>query len=267
MNPKGGTGKTLTSKLIATSEEFRKTYNKIAFVELDAQRSIGDWLEERRASKLPTLNVFHETIFIQELLKEDQKKGGSSSLINGKIVSRVKELTQKYDCLVIDSPGESLVGDPTSIALAITMGLKGVLIVPMRMSETDTRAFNNIFYKTLKEKYCHDQTAYILPSQINPSNKSETIVRFFEQGCIDPNRSEADQNGDGQAPNIQILSTVIPYYADLAVYDRYGRTLKEYCNILEKPKQVGTKPRKLLPIEKAEICVEKLATHFISLTQ
>jgi len=117
---KGGVGKTTLSENVAVC--FAHTGKSVCIVDADDSANSVSW-SKRRDSDLPKIDVYHEK-------KEDE------------IVFKIKELNEKYDLVIIDSPPAQ-----ASISDMIVL-MSNLVIVPLLpKGEQETNTINQLVRK------------------------------------------------------------------------------------------------------------------------
>jgi len=226
---KGGGGKSTITECLAFSGAFQKSFPSIAIVELDAQGSIEAWHSTREEEQ----NKKSSPVGYYNLSKASRRE----------ITTRLDEIVNQYECVVLDVPGESTEGFSTLLAL----NLSDIVIVPLRASDKDESAFFNnllpLIESTLKKN--KDVQFFVIPNFINPSTKPESVADYYNA----------------------ILPEEVPYLGTFIVnrviYEGYGLnglTLREQVQSVKANKRLYAQGRKA--VNEIEAAAKKILDHF-----
>lgn len=158
---KGGAGKSTLILSLAYSKPFREY--RCCILDTDNQGSISDWWAARQDSGRkdrkgdPQVDVFHQAD--ETKLKADMER-----------------LFNEYDFVFMDSPGESVPGEKTKLAMAYS----DIVILPVKTGEFDFLSTINKLLPVLEQAISiSDAKFLLLPSMIHISSSQERIVDLF----------------------------------------------------------------------------------------
>lgn len=225
---KGGTGKTTLSQGVACSKAFRKTFGKVALVEIDPQGTLADWIGERIVYKRVLKNVaFYQLVGLELSI----------------LTSKLEKLVAENEVVILDVPGESVGGFATKLAL----NLSDTVLIPMRTSTNDEASFGRNLWPVIQEGLRdNNATFYIVPTFIHPQTNAKNIQEYFE----------------GIMPEqIGCLGSVLPFRSTFENFSREGMTLAEYSASVKGNARLYTQAKK------AEMDMETIAQEIVNLTK
>jgi len=225
---KGGTGKTTLSQGIAYSKTFKKKFDKIALVELDAQGTLADWIGERIVAKRKSKKVGFYQLVGLEL---------------DALVAKLEKIVANNEAVILDVPGESVGGFATNLA----MNLSDLVLIPMRTSTNDEASFGRNLWPVIQESLRENHASFaIIPTFVHPQTNTKNVQEYFRG--IMPEQVECLQNA-------------LPLRSTFENYSREGMTLAEYCNSIKNNARLYAQGKK------AEKDMEIIAKEIIKLTK
>ena len=198
---KGGTGKTTLAQGVAYSRPFKKNFNQVALVELDAQGTLADWIGERIANKRKSKGVgFYQLV----------------GLDLDALVAELEKIVTNHEAVVLDVPGESIGGFATKLA----MNLSDLVLIPMRTSTNDEASFGRNLWPVIQVSLRENRASFvIIPTFVHPRANTKNVRKYFK----------------GIMPEqIDCLANVLPFRSIFENYSRDGMTLAEYCRSIKK---------------------------------
>jgi len=225
---KGGTGKTTLSQGIAYSKTFKKKFDKVALVELDAQGTLADWIGERIVNKRKSKKVGFYQLVGLEL---------------DALVAELEKIVADHEAVILDVPGESVGGFATKLA----MNLSDLVLIPMRTSTNDEASFGRNLWPVIQESLQENHAAFaIIPTFVHPQTNTKNVQEYFK----------------GIMPEqIDCLLNVLPFRSTFENFSREGMTLTEYTNSIKGNARLHAQGKK------AEKDIETIAKEIIKLTK
>lgn len=167
---KGGCGKSVLAGCLAYSRTFSRTFKQILLLELDAQGTLSIWHAPRTHRQPPD-----KVIFLQVLDTNARS-----------LTDKLSRLANSYDCIVLDTPGESTVGFSSTLAA----GLSDVVLIPSRVSGFDEDAIAAHLLPLVAES---DAPCAIVPTFLHPLANQKAVTEYFRRilpdeegfGCVD----------------------------------------------------------------------------------
>ena len=228
LQTKGGTAKTTLATCLAYSKAFGKAFDRIGLVELDPQGTILAWSDQRAKTDGDPVGV--ATLYDRE---------------EEKMLDAFEQLTQQYDLLILDVPGESL----GKFATRLAASLSDLVLIPMRSSTNDEQSFvdhiHPILEQTLQADAEKQGAFWIVPTFVHPQTNARTISEYFESVMPDA---------------VRCLPAFLPYRSVFENFSRDGLTLREYAGT------VKGNLRSYLQAKKAVADIEKIAKEVLRLT-
>ncbi len=225
---KGGTGKTTLSQGVACSKAFRKTFGKVALVEIDPQGTLADWIGERIIYKRVLKNVaFHQLVGLELSV----------------LTNKLEKIVAENEAVILDVPGESVGGFATKLAL----NLSDLVLIPMRTSTNDEASFGRNLWPVIQESLRDNNATFnIVPTFIHPQTNAKNIQEYFK----------------GIMPEqIGCLGSVLPFRSTFENFSREGMTLAEYSASVKSNARLYTQAKK------AEMDLETIAQEIVNLTK
>lgn len=208
---KGGTGKTTLSQGVACSKAFAKTFDSIALVELDPQGTLADWIGERIVYKRKMKNVKFYQLVGLEL---------------DALATKLTEIVENNETVILDVPGESVSGFATNLA----MNISDLVLIPMRTSTNDEASFGRNLWPVIQESLQENRASFaILPTFIHPQTNTENVRGYFLS--IMPEQ-------------VGCLHSVLPNRTTYENFSREGMTLPEYTTSVKGNSRLHTQAKK-----------------------
>ncbi len=226
---KGGTGKSTLALNTAFSQIINRKFKSIALVELDPQGTLNNWWTEREEEGRKQGKIsFHHISSTQKQVFQ----------------SGIKTISEHNELIIMDIPGESTGKLHTRFACAFS----DIVIIPMRTSTNDERAFAENLYpiiKTVLQVAPKKRNSFnVLPVFTHPQAKAIKIIDYFKD--ILPN-------------HIGCLNAVYPARPIYENFNREGMNLKEYAQMVKNNKRQALQAKRALnDIEKIATAVNKI---------
>ena len=222
LQTKGGTAKTTLATCLAYCKAFEKVFPTVGLVELDPQGTILAWQGQRpQTEKVGRVGI-------APLYERDEQT----------MIDQLHALTNRYELLILDVPGESL----GKFATRLAASLSDLVLIPMRSSTNDEQSFVDHIYpllqQTLEAVPDKKQAFWIIPTFVHPATNVQNITSYFD--AVMPEE-------------VSCLPAFLPYRGVYENYGRDGLTLREYASASK------GNLRQFLQARKAVQDIEKIA--------
>lgn len=211
---KGGTAKSTLSQCLAFALPIRKTFERIALVELDVQGTLQRWWQRRIENNRNNFNVDFFHIPASE---------------PAEVQTAMEPIASQYDLVIMDVPGESVSRFHTSFACV----LSDMVLIPMRTSTNDEDAFEAnllpILARSLEKYPEKDGSFFVLPTFTHPNANAANIVGYFDDILPD---------------YIQCLDAVFPFRAVFENCNRRGLHIFEFARLVRTNRRDYTQAHK-----------------------
>ncbi len=190
VNPKGGICKSTLALCLAA------TFDNSLIVDLDPQACLWAWYSDR------LFYMNEKEGFTDKLAVQHQS-------IEPSTFEQIEDLSQQYEHIFIDCPGESNAGETTRSALVYS----DLIIIPVQNSEFDVLSLLNNLEPFLEEaKKANEKNGRIvfLPVFVHPLANNEKAVERF------------------RGLNVEVLNAVFRFRPVMKIFSECGRTLNEF---------------------------------------
>ncbi len=206
VSPKGGVGKSTSIIGLSQSRTFIARFKSICIIEFDPQGSLSQWAANRDWG-------------------EDMRFLKLVGYKNDVLKNVMLDILEKYECVFIDVPGESIAGFSTTFAMMIS----DLVLVPMRTSVFDENSFRFNLFPVINEVgndvgggIAFSSKFKILPYYTSPTANIDKLIAYFRQVL---------------PTGIEPINATISRRSVLENFNRKGRDIHDYKKMVVKNKK------------------------------